>query len=130
MTGRRRTVICHSLAYLLWFHAASRTPAVGMSVDRVLLVSPPHSAHVPDEGASFRLLDLDVAAVRASANSELAMVCSDNDPYNPVGAQAVYGEQLGICVTVIPSAGHITRRERIRPVGVGRGLEHRLSSHS
>lgn len=108
LSGHRRTVICHSLACLLWFHAASCTLEPGWPVDRVLLVSPPDSVHVPDEAASFRIAQLDVVAVQRSARSELAIVCSDADPYNPAGAQALYGDRLGTRATVIPGAGHIT----------------------
>jgi uncharacterized protein len=108
LTGQQRTVICHSLACLLWFHAASRKLDADWSVDRVLLVSPPDSAQVPDAAASFRIVDLDIAAVQRSARCELTIVCSDADPYNPAGAQALYGDQLGIRVTLIPGAGHIT----------------------
>ncbi len=106
LRGTRRTVVCHSLACLLWFHAAARS--LVEPVDRVLLVSPPASDRVPVEGASFRLTDLDAPAVRASATTELAIVCSDADPYNPIGAQALYGDKFGIQTTVIPGAGHIT----------------------
>jgi predicted alpha/beta hydrolase family esterase len=106
LTGSRRTVVCHSLACLLWFHAASRT--LQDPVDRVLLVSPPASERVPDEGATFRLARLDAPAVRSSARGELAIVCSDADPYNPVGAPSLYGEPLGITATVIEGAAHIT----------------------
>jgi hypothetical protein len=108
LTGHQRAVICHSLACLLWFHAASCRLEAGWPVDRVLLVSPPDSAQLPDEAASFRIAQLDVVAVQRSARSELAIVCSDADPYNPAGAQALYGDQLGIRATVIPGAGHIT----------------------
>ena len=49
-----RVVVCHSLACLLWFHAANRgLDGVGL-VDRVLLESPPESARVPEAGASHR----------------------------------------------------------------------------
>lgn len=106
MVGRRRTVICHSLACLLWFHAAART--LVDPVDRVLLVSPPASDCVPPEGASFRLQTLGAGAVRSSATSELAIVCSDADPYNPYGAPTLYGDPLGIAATVIEGAAHIT----------------------
>ncbi|MDA8062327.1 MAG: alpha/beta hydrolase [Actinomycetota bacterium] len=99
-------VICHSLACLLWLHAAHRHAIP--TVDRVLLVAPPASANVPDAGASFRLEAIDVAAVRSSAAGEIAIVCSDADPYNPMGAQGLYGDPLGITATVLPGAGHIT----------------------
>ncbi len=106
MTDGPRTVVCHSLACLLWFHAAhlGSVPAV----DRVLLVAPPASGNVPDSGASFRLDTIDAPAVRASAATEIAIACSDADPYNPVGAQALYGDPLDVTATVVPGAGHIT----------------------
>src|ERR671914_325193 len=54
MRGGERVVVCHSLACLLWLRAA---PALGdhERVDRLLLVSPPTSARVPEAGSSFRL---------------------------------------------------------------------------
>jgi uncharacterized protein len=106
MADGPRIVVCHSLACLLWFHAARR--GIPAAVDRVLLVSPPASGHVPDSGASFRLAAFDATAVRASVAAELAIVCSDDDPYNPAGAQALYGDPLGVTVTVMAGAGHIT----------------------
>lgn len=108
MTGEERTVICHSLACLLWFHASVRGLSARLPVDRVLLVSPPDSAWVPEAGASFRITELATEAVRQSASNELAMACSDADPYNPTGAQVLYGERLGIDATVIQGGGHIT----------------------
>ena len=42
------------------------------------------------------------------ARQELAIFCSDADPYNPVGAQTLYADPLGITPTIIPGAGHIT----------------------
>jgi predicted alpha/beta hydrolase family esterase len=106
MTDRPRTVVCHSLACLLWFHAARL--GIFPAVDRVLLVAPPASGNVPDAGASFRLDTIDAAAVRASAATEIAIACSDADPYNPTGAQALYGDPLGVTATVIVGGGHIT----------------------
>lgn len=52
MRGSRRTVICHSLACLLWF-AAARTVVAPGAADRLLLVAPPASERVPEPGASF-----------------------------------------------------------------------------
>lgn len=104
--GQPRVVVCHSLACLLWFRATER--AVGSPVDRLLLVSPPASERVPDGGASFRLDSFDTDAVRRSVNGEIAIVCSDADPYNPAGAQGLYGDPLGVTATIIEGAGHIT----------------------
>lgn len=56
----------------------------------------------------FRLDAFDAPAARASVNGEIAIACSDADPYNPAGAQALYGDALEITVTVFEGAGHIT----------------------
>jgi serine hydrolase len=89
---RRRVVVCHSLACLLW----------------LLLVSPPASECVPAAGASFRVQSFDVDAVRSSVRDEIAIVCSDADPYNPEGAQQLYADPLGVTATIVEGAGHIT----------------------
>ena len=102
-----RVVVCHSLACLLWFRAA---PELGDNerIDRLLLVSPPSSDRVPEAGASFRLREFDAHAVRTSVRGEIAIFCSDADPYNPPGAQALYGDALGVTAVVFRGAGHIT----------------------
>jgi predicted alpha/beta hydrolase family esterase len=106
LTGEQLVVVCHSLACLLWFRAAER--GLEGPVDRLLLVSPPASERVPDSGASLRLDSIDAAAVRASVVGEIAIACSDDDPYNPVGAQSLYGDPLGLTATIVAGAGHIT----------------------
>ena len=102
LTGSRRTVICHSLSCLLWFHAAGRVDAV----DRVLLVVPPESSIVPENASTFWVTSVDVDAIRAST-VELAIVCTDNDWFNPSGP-GFYCDPLGVTPTIIPGAGHIT----------------------
>jgi predicted alpha/beta hydrolase family esterase len=106
LEGQQRVVVCHSLACLLWFHAAAR--GVGDPVARLLLVAPPASERVPDSGASFRLNSFDSEAVRSSVTGEIAIACSDADPYNPSGAQSLYGDPLGVTATIVEGAGHIT----------------------
>jgi hypothetical protein len=91
---------------LLWFHAAAR--GIVGSVDRLLLVSPPASERVPDGGASFRLASFDSSAVRSTVSGEIAIACSDADPYNLEVAQTLYGDPLGVTATIIEGAGHIT----------------------
>ncbi|MGO9971906.1 MAG: RBBP9/YdeN family alpha/beta hydrolase [Solirubrobacteraceae bacterium] len=98
-------VVCHSLACLLWFHAAG---TIAARADRVMVVSPPDSDEVPHAGASFRLEHFTEEPVLVSDRRELAIVCSDADPYNPLGAQALYGDPLGIDATIISGGGHIT----------------------
>jgi uncharacterized protein len=107
MDGEDRVVVCHSLACLLWFKAAAQL-STEERVDRLALVSPPESAQVPEEGAGFRIEVLDVAAILASVESEIRIVCSDADPFNPQGAQVLYGDPLGVQTVVLPGAGHIT----------------------
>lgn len=107
MGGGDHTVICHSLACLLWFHSAVSITEE-LRPDRLLLVSPPDSDQVPDSGADFRLRDLDSEAVRSSVGVELRIVASDADPYNVRGAQASYGDRLAVDVEVVSGAGHIT----------------------
>jgi len=108
LRGEHRVVVCHSLACLLWFHAAARGLHKVVPVDRVLLVAPPDSAFVPEAGASFRLAGFEPDPIRESARSELAIVCSDADPYNPTGAQTLYGDPLAIDATILHGGQHIT----------------------
>jgi predicted alpha/beta hydrolase family esterase len=37
-----------------------------------------------------------------------SLACSDADPYNPTGAQSLYGDALGVPGTIVEGAGHIT----------------------
>jgi len=107
LDGQERVVVCHSLSCLLWFHAAA---AIDESVrpDRLVLVSPPASAQVPQSGAEFRIDQIDAAAVRSSVGGEILIAASDADPYNPAGAQSTYGDALGVRVCTVPGAAHIT----------------------
>jgi predicted alpha/beta hydrolase family esterase len=105
--GAERVVVCHSLACLLWFRAATSVTE-DERVDRLLLVSPPADAEVPEEGADLRIGAFDPAPVRASVRGEIRIACSDGDPYNPRGAQDTYAMPLDIRADVFPGAGHIT----------------------
>jgi hypothetical protein len=107
LEGSERVVVCHSLSCLLWFRVAA---SLGEDdrVDRLLLVSPPASEQVPEEGADLRLREFDPEPVRTSARGEIRIVCSDADPYNPAGAQELYAAPLGITADVLPGAEHIT----------------------
>lgn len=122
-----RVVICHSLSCLLWMKAAPILADSGAPVDRLLLVAPPESSKVPEAGASFRVTELHAHALRRSAG-EIRIVCSDNDPYNPTGAGALYGEPLGIETTVVSGAGHITPADGYGPwPGLARWCEQRAA---
>jgi predicted alpha/beta hydrolase family esterase len=107
LRGNERVVICHSLSCLLWLRAAPALIAAEF-VDRLLLVSPPESAQLPPNGAEFALVGVDAAAVRASVGGGLRVAGCDGDPFSPAGAQAAYGDPLGVTADILPGAGHIT----------------------
>jgi predicted alpha/beta hydrolase family esterase len=89
-------VVCHSLSCLLWLHHVAEG---GPQADRVLLVAPPsESAGVPQIEGFFPVPLPTVTGAR--------LVCSDDDPYCPEGAETLYGA-LGIPVDVIPGGGHL-----------------------
>ena len=102
-----RTVICHSLACLLWLHAAARN-IVKPAVDRVLLVAPPSgnwlvqhtevSAFNPPVVTRFQLF---------AASKYTRIVASENDIYCPEGALALYARPLNIPADLLPGAGHL-----------------------
>jgi predicted alpha/beta hydrolase family esterase len=97
-TGPETTVLCHSLACILWFHHAARRPA---PVERVLLVAPPTVVY--DEFASFFPVPYDADAVLAAAGETL-LVYAPDDPYAPGGAAAIYP---GLPALELPGAGHV-----------------------
>ena len=90
-------VICHSLACLLWLHHVADG---GAQATRVLLAAPPsESADVPEIAGFF--------PAPLPALTGARVVCSDDDPYCPEGAEALYGRPLGVPTDVIPGAGHL-----------------------
>ncbi|MEU2433216.1 alpha/beta hydrolase [Streptomyces sp. NPDC007861] len=107
LRGQRRTVVCHSLACLLWLHAVARG-AVAVPVDRVLLVAPPSSEVLRQhtEVREFAAPTVTPAEVSA-ASAYTRVIGSDNDPYCPEGAAARYGEQLGLPSDTLPGQAHL-----------------------
>lgn len=61
----------------------------------------------------------DADAVQASVDGEIAFACSDADPYNPAGAQVLYGDTLGITATVV-EGGATSRRTLVSAAGRSR----------
>jgi predicted alpha/beta hydrolase family esterase len=114
LAGDDRVVICHSLSCLLWLRAAGGI-AEAERPTRLLLASPPASSSVPEAAASFRLRELDVRAIRRSVTDQIRVVCSEDDPYNRVGARTTYAEPLGAQIDVVPGAGHITAEDGYGP---------------
>ena len=93
------TVICHSLACLLWVHhhVWGAPPA-----ERVLFVAPPCMSDPPPEIAGFFPVPF---TPPAAENARL--VHSDDDPYCPAGAKTTFADPLGIETDLVPGAGHI-----------------------
>ena len=104
--GGERVVVAHSLAVPLWLHAAE-VLGEPERVDRVLLVSPPSPLVLAgfQEVAAFAAVRRERAGVLAAAGST-RLVCSDDDPYCPEGAQVAYGA-LGLDVDVIAGGQHL-----------------------
>ncbi len=103
--GPGSVVICHSLACVLWLRHARATRGE-QRVERVALVAPPSAGTGISEIARFYPVTLDREAIAASA-VETRLVCSDDDPYCPGGAAAVYGEPLGLATDVVAGGGHL-----------------------
>ena len=100
-----RIVLCQSTGSVLWLRHARHVGAEHR-VDRVLLVAPPCGPGGDPRLEAFFPVALDRLAVAAAASSTL-LVCSDDDPWCPDGADVVYGTPLGIDVELIPGAQHI-----------------------
>lgn len=90
------TVVCHSLACLLWLHHLAR----GGRAARALLVAPPSDALDEPELQSF------FPAPEAPLAPGSRLVCSDGDEYCPEGAAVRYAG-LGIPIDLIAGGGHL-----------------------
>lgn len=97
-------VIAHSLSVLLWLGARPESP---VQVARVLLVAPPAVAVASgyDEIAEFAALSLALSPHDAGRTT---LVASDDDPFNPSGADVTFGVPLGIPTIVLAGQGHFT----------------------
>jgi predicted alpha/beta hydrolase family esterase len=105
-SGSESTVVCHSLASLLWIHLAHRSNR--RLADRVLLVAPPSEAAVLAEAAEFAPGPLDPVSI-AGAARDTRLVCAPRgeDPYCPEGARTLYGPPLNLPVDEIPGGAHL-----------------------
>ncbi|UUY06316.1 alpha/beta hydrolase [Svornostia abyssi] len=107
-----RLVVCHSLGCILWLHHAAAPSPGAPHVDRVLLNAPPGPL---GELPTFFPVDVDATAVAAAAGST-RLVCSDDDPYCPEGAQSSYAEPLGLPLRRAARPGTPERGRRLRAV--------------
>jgi predicted alpha/beta hydrolase family esterase len=96
-------VLCHSLACLLWLHHAA---AGGEAAERVLMVAPPSPQSELEPLQSFLPPPFDAEALHASAPEGVRLVCADDDPYCPEGAQVAYAP-LQLATDVIHGGGHL-----------------------
>jgi predicted alpha/beta hydrolase family esterase len=104
-TGER-VVVCHSLACLLWLHAAVAGRVLD-PVDRLLLVAPPSPAVALSYPLIAAFAPPPVTAAQLAATTRRArLVASDDDPYCPGGAHVEYGS-LGLDADVLAGAGHL-----------------------
>ena len=97
-------VIAHSLSVLLWLGARPDSP---VEISRVLLVAPP-SVEVAAgfaEIAAFAALPLAVSPLDAARTT---LVASDDDPFNPDGAENSFGRPLSLPTVILPGQGHFT----------------------
>ncbi|MFI7503516.1 RBBP9/YdeN family alpha/beta hydrolase [Streptomyces sp. NPDC049687] len=104
-TDGERVVVAHSLSAVLWLHAVARELPGVAATDRVLLVAPPSAsvlgAH--PEVAEFVPPPLDGLALPTPTR----LLAGDDDPYLPEGAQAAYGDPLGLTAELLPGAAHL-----------------------
>jgi|SRR5215218_7026524 len=100
---REATVVCHSLACLLWLHHLAR----GGRQARALLVAPPSDGLDQPELQEF----FPAPAAELAAGSRL--VCAADDPYCPGGAAARY--DWGVPVDEIPGGGHLNADAGLGP---------------
>jgi predicted alpha/beta hydrolase family esterase len=100
-----KTVVCHSMACILWAHEVAEI-ARRHPVERLLLVAPT-CPRTPIPGSrDFYPAPLDPEAVAASA-AHARVVWSDRDPYCPAGAERSFARPLGLEADFIPGARHI-----------------------
>jgi uncharacterized protein len=103
-----RIVVCHSLAVMLWFHAAT-LELLDRPAGRVLLVAPPGPSMLAASTAASFWITPDRDALRASSRVPIRLVGSDDDPECAEGpAATVFGGPLDLDAETIPGAGHIT----------------------
>jgi predicted alpha/beta hydrolase family esterase len=103
LDGAERVVVCHSLSCIVWLSVAHE---ISQPVDRVALVAPPSlGANLAEIEPFFPVTATPQDVAGAAAHTRL--VCSDDDPYCPEGATALYGRPLDLPTDLLPGGGHL-----------------------
>jgi predicted alpha/beta hydrolase family esterase len=110
--GRERVLVCHSLAVLLWWQAASSSGELSLGElqpDRVLLVAPPAADVLRRYPAvtAFAPPGIEAAGPDPDLLRRVRLVASDDDPYFPGGAGPFYADGFGVDVDVVPGGAHL-----------------------
>ena len=108
-----RVVVAHSLGATLWLHACAR--GLEAPVERVLLVSPPGPSALAEEIPAFSPLPPLSSAQVSAAARRTQLVWSGDDGWCDEGVENVYGDPLGIPVTVLPGTGHLSLGDGFGP---------------
>lgn len=106
------TVLCHSLACLLWLHHAARGPA--RRVSRALLVAPTQPDEEDPPSVGFRPAPLDAEGIAAAAGATL-LVCSTDDPYCPPSTSRRIASQIGVDIDWVENGGHLNAAAGLGP---------------
>jgi len=103
---RPDTVICHSLANVIWFHLCHAGEIA--PVRRLLLVAPPSS------GCQIKTIRhfFPYPIPENLFASESMLVTSTNDPYLTPEEAAALQKALGIEMKILENAGHINAESR------------------
>jgi len=111
LDGNDPIVICHSLSCITWLSVAHE---LSRPVQRAALVAPPSLGSGLPELEPFFPVTASAQDV-AGAAGHTRLVCSDDDPYCPEGAAALYGAPLGLPVDLLPGRGHLNVRAGFGP---------------
>jgi len=108
-TFRPDTVICHSLANILWFHLCHEGEIA--PVKRLLLVAPPRLDLELDTIATF----FPVTPPKQLFADEVQLVTSTTDPYLDTAAAAALQQALGVEMHVVEGGGHLNAESGYGP---------------
>ncbi|WP_026803015.1 RBBP9/YdeN family alpha/beta hydrolase [Aliarcobacter lanthieri] len=93
------TVVCHSLANILWFHICDE---LDIELDKLMLVAPVRNEELKEAKTFFPYPES--KNLRAK---EIIMACSTNDPYMSLEEAITLQSKLNIGMKIMENAGHI-----------------------